>query len=118
MPWSNIERALRMAWTGQLLCHLLALAIQFLLAAANLNEDAGIGYPTYSPVWEAERFQSPEAYFYRRGVTAGYWLFSIAGLWIRQRSPWLNWAWTLPWLGATAIGWFTGDWPVWTPMDY
>lgn len=118
MPSSNIERGLRMVWSGMLMCYILALALQCLLAAANLHEDPETGYPMYGPVWEAERFQNPEAYFYRQAVTAGYWVFSIAGLWIRQRSPWLNWAWTLPWLATTAIGWLTGDWPVWTPIDY
>jgi len=117
MPWSNIERALRMVWSGWLLCYLLALAIQCLLASANLHEGPETIYPDNGPIWESERFRDPLAYFYRQGLTSCYWLFALAGLWVRQRSRWLNWAWTLPLLVTTLIGWFTGDWPVWTPLD-
>ncbi|MGO4278109.1 hypothetical protein SAMN05216321_10266 [Cupriavidus sp. OV038] len=112
MPWSNIERGLRMVWSGMLMCHLLALALQCLLAAANVLEGPQATYPVYGPIWESEGFQDPLAHLYRQGLTACYWLFALAGLWIRQRSIWLNWAWSLPWLVTTLIGLFTGGWPV------
>ncbi|WP_454763791.1 hypothetical protein [Cupriavidus campinensis] len=118
MPWSNIERALRVVWSGFLLCHLLALAIQCLLAAANIHEGPEATLPMYGPVWESEGFKSPLAYFHRQALTAGYWLFAIAGLWVRQPSRWLNWAWTIPWVATTVIGWFNGSWPMRTFLDH
>jgi hypothetical protein len=92
MSWFAIERGCRILWS-------VLLVVLFLSVCADLATVAGIPHPADDngpPLWRIHGFPNLRAYFESSGEQIFLLLFALAGLWVRQRRRWLNWAWSMP----------------------
>jgi hypothetical protein len=99
MSWPTFERGGRLLWSGLLIFFVIC-AQHDIFAVAGLlgsREDNG------PAIWRILGFPNLRAYFESSGEEIFLLLFALAGLWLRQRRRWLNWAWSMPLLFSIVL---------------
>lgn len=99
MSWSATERACRISWSALLAFFLTTTLLDVLTVAGILHPGEHNG----PPIWQIQGFPNLRAYFESVGEEIFLLLFALAGLWVRQRRRWLNWAWSMPLLFGIVV---------------